>query len=131
MTLVRATDFVTISTADFDRAVEFYGGVLELPESKRYGKHPGVEYETGNLTLAVLQLDAFGQQHSVSRAPIALQVDDVEEARSTLESQGVKFLADTMDSGVCHMAHFEDPDGNVLCLHHRYAPPEARPPGME
>ena len=27
-----------------------------------------------------------------------------------------------MDSGVCHMAHFRDPDGNALMLHHRYAP---------
>ena len=33
-----------------------------------------------------------------------------------------KFLAETMDSGVCHMAHFTDPDGNALMLHHRYAP---------
>jgi hypothetical protein len=32
-----------------------------------------------------------------------------------------------MDSGVCHMAHFRDPDGNALMLHHRYAPKDARP----
>ena len=32
------------------------------------------------------------------------------------------FAADTMDSGVCHMAHFADPDGNALMLHSRYAP---------
>jgi hypothetical protein len=29
-----------------------------------------------------------------------------------------------MDSGVCHMAFFKDPDGNVLMIHHRYKPRE-------
>ena len=34
----------------------------------------------------------------------------------------MSFAADTLDSGVCHMAFFKDPDGNALMLHHRYAP---------
>jgi hypothetical protein len=29
---------------------------------------------------------------------------------------------ETLDSGVCHMAFFSDPDGNALMLHRRYAP---------
>ena len=33
-----------------------------------------------------------------------------------------EFHGDTFDTGVCHMAHFSDPDGNVLMLHRRYAP---------
>jgi hypothetical protein len=36
-----------------------------------------------------------------------------------------------MDSGVCHMAFFADPDGNVLCLHNRYAPKGQQPPPPE
>jgi predicted enzyme related to lactoylglutathione lyase len=52
-------------------------------------------------------------------------VDDVEKAREEHEAKGVKFGGDTLDSGVCHMAHFRDPDGNVLMLHHRYAPKDA------
>ena len=35
--------------------------------------------------------------------------------------RGVEFLH-AFDSGVCHQAVFKDPDGNVLILHHRYAP---------
>ena len=54
--------------------------------------------------------------------PIALHVDDVAAARAELESRGVTFMGDTIDSGVCHQALFRDPDGNVLDLHHRYAP---------
>ncbi len=34
----------------------------------------------------------------------------------------VGFLGETMDSGVCHIAPFSDPDGNALLLHNRYAP---------
>jgi predicted enzyme related to lactoylglutathione lyase len=49
-------------------------------------------------------------------------VDDVAEARAELEARGVEFVADTMDTGVCHQAHLRDPDGNALTLHHRYAP---------
>jgi predicted enzyme related to lactoylglutathione lyase len=49
-------------------------------------------------------------------------VADVAAARTELEAKGVEFLAETMDSGVCHMAFFRDPDGNALMLHNRYAP---------
>jgi hypothetical protein len=62
-----------------------------------------------------------------SKNPLALHVEDVEAARAELESRGVEFAADTLDSGVCHMAFFQDPDGNALMLHHRYAPPHERP----
>ena len=91
------------------------------------GRHAGQEFENGTVTIAVMQPDGFGLGFSPHSLPIAFQVDDVEAARKELESKGVEFAADTLDSGVCHMAHFRDPDGNVLMLHHRYAPPDARP----
>jgi catechol 2,3-dioxygenase-like lactoylglutathione lyase family enzyme len=113
---------VTVSTKNFDAAVEFYGTVLGLPESKRWGKMPAVEFETGNLTLAVMESEAFGIEPRANNHPIALRVDDVAAARAELESRGVVFKGDIIDSGVCHQALFEDPDGNLLDLHHRYAP---------
>ncbi len=63
-----------------------------------------------------------GREFQASTHPLAFHVEDVAAARAELESKGVEFLAETMDSGVCHMAPFADPDGNVLMLHHRYAP---------
>jgi predicted enzyme related to lactoylglutathione lyase len=123
--VIGGVDFVYVPTREFDRAVKFYGEVLELPLSARYGKMPGAEFETGNLTLAVIQPDAFGVEFHANRNAIALHVDDVAAARSELESRGVTFTADTIDSGVCHMAFFEDEDGNALMLHHRYAPRQA------
>jgi catechol 2,3-dioxygenase-like lactoylglutathione lyase family enzyme len=120
--LVTGTDFVTMATRDYEAAAKFYGEVLGLPFSKRWGDMPAGEFETGTLTIAVMQSDAFGIEFRPSNHPIALRVDDVEAARGELESRGVEFKGDILDSGVCHQAFFEDPDGNVLALHHRYAP---------
>jgi len=120
---VTGVDFITVPTQDYDRASEFYGGVLGLPLSKRWGNMPAGEFETGTLTLALMQSDAFGIEFKPHSHPIALHVDDVATARTELEEQGIAFRGDTIDSGVCHMAHFADPDGNALLFHHRYAPP--------
>jgi predicted enzyme related to lactoylglutathione lyase len=121
--LVSGVDFVTVPTQDFDKASEFYGNVLGLQVGKRWGNMPAGEFETGTLTIALMQSDAFGVEFQPHTHPIALHVDDVETTRAVLEERGVTFPADTMDSGVCHMAQFKDPDGNALMLHHRYAPP--------
>jgi catechol 2,3-dioxygenase-like lactoylglutathione lyase family enzyme len=119
---ITGVDFAYDPTTDIDRAVDFYGNVRGLEESARYGQMPGVEFDTGSLTLAVIQSDAFGIEFARNPNGIALRVDDVPAARTELEAKGVVFTADTIDSGVCHMAFFEDPDGNSLLLHHRYAP---------
>jgi catechol 2,3-dioxygenase-like lactoylglutathione lyase family enzyme len=83
---------------------------------------PGVEFETGNLTIAVVQSEAFGLEFRADNHPIELRVDDFEAAHQELESRGVEFKGETIDSGVCCQAFFEDPDGNALAIHHRYAP---------
>jgi predicted enzyme related to lactoylglutathione lyase len=124
---VTGVDFITVPTTDFEQADLFYGDVLGLERSKRWGSMPAREYETGSLTIAVMQSDAFGLEAKPHSHPIALHVDDVHEARRELEEKGVEFVADTLDSGVCHMAHFRDPDGNALMFHHRYAPKDAGP----
>jgi len=119
---ISGVDFATVFVKDYPAAVEFYGQTLGLSHSVDYGKIPGGEFETGNLTLQVLDAAAIGQEFRPSGHPLAFHVDDVEATRTELESKGITFSADTMDSGVCHMAFFTDPDGNALVLHHRYAP---------
>jgi predicted enzyme related to lactoylglutathione lyase len=121
--LVTGVDFVVVPTNDFEASCRFYEEVLGLPFVKRYGQMPGAEYQAGNLTLAVLQNEAFGQSFSPNSMPIALQVADVAAAREQLEAKGVEFVTETFDSGVCLQAIFKDPAGNPLDLHHRYAPP--------
>jgi predicted enzyme related to lactoylglutathione lyase len=120
---VTGVDFVAVPAKDFEASVHFYGTVLGLPAGKRWGDMPAAEFQAGNLTLAVMEPTAFGQEFRPHGLPIALQVDDVAAAREHLEAQGVRFVTETMDSGVCHQAIFLDPAGNSLDLHHRYAKP--------
>ncbi len=119
---VTGVDFATVFVDDYPAAVEFYGNVLGLEHSADYGKLPGGEFETGNLTLQLMDAASVGQEFKPSGHPIALHVGDVEAARANLEAAGVEFPAETLDSGVCHMAFFRDPAGNALMLHNRYAP---------
>jgi predicted enzyme related to lactoylglutathione lyase len=119
---VTGVDFVCVPAQDIDASVHFYGTTLGLPFVKRWGNMPGVEFQAGNLTLALMDPTAFGGEFHPHRLPIALQVDDVAAARERLEAEGVRFVTEIMDSGVCHQAGFLDPAGNALNLHHRYAP---------
>jgi catechol 2,3-dioxygenase-like lactoylglutathione lyase family enzyme len=120
--LITGTDFITVATRDYEAAAKFYGDVLGLPFGKRWGNMPAGEFETGNLTIAVMQSDAFGVEFQTNNHPIEFQVDDVAAARAELESRGVSFRGEILDSGVCHQSFFSDPDGNALAIHHRYAP---------
>jgi predicted enzyme related to lactoylglutathione lyase len=120
--IITGVDFVALPTHDLETAVEFYGTTLGLPRSKFLKERNYAEFETGNLTLSVIDAEAMGMEHRVQGHEIALHVKDVEAVRKTLEERGVVFRGDTFDTGVCHMALFNDPDGNALMLHHRYAP---------
>src|SRR3954453_12176265 len=126
---VTGVDFITVPTRDFEEADRFYGDVLGLERSKQWGNMPAREYETGSLSHAAVQSEAFGIECQRHSHPIALHVDDVEAARGELEGKGITFHTDTVDSGVCHMAYFSAPDGNALMFPHRYAPKDAKPGG--
>jgi predicted enzyme related to lactoylglutathione lyase len=120
--LIGGVDFMAVPTHDLEAASEFYGQTLGLRRSVYIPERNYAEFETGNLTLSVIDAEAMGLEHHPHRHQIALHVDDVEEARKALEQRGVSFGGETLDTGVCHMAFFSDPDGNALMLHHRYAP---------
>src|SRR5437016_6090717 len=120
--LVHGVDFVSVPTHDVSAAAAFYGETLGLPRSVYNEQRQYAEFETGYLTLSVYDAEKMGLRHEVNPNPIALHVDDVASARATLEDRGVSFQGDTLDTGVCYMAFFADPDGNALMLHHRYAP---------
>ena len=117
MPRIERVDFVSVPTRDVARARRFYGQVLGLPPSDITPD----EFETPNVTLGLWQPEAEGIPFTPNTAGIALRVESVEAARAELEAHGVEFLGETVDTGVCHMGFFRDPDGNVLILHRRYA----------
>lgn len=126
---ITGVDFVCLPTSDHDRACAFYGELLGLPKVKRWGDRPATEFQAGNLTLVVFDQRGFGLEDwgRANTAPVALAVDDVQAAVDALKAEGVEFVFDWIDSGVCHQAMFRDPDGNPLLLHHRYAAPDDIP----
>ena len=120
--LINGVDFIAVPTRDYEAASKFYGETLGLPFGKQWGDMPAGEFETGSLTIAVMQSDAFGMEFAPHTHPVEFHVDDFEAAKAELESRGVEFVTETIDSGVCWQAIFNDPDGNSLAIHHRYAP---------
>jgi predicted lactoylglutathione lyase len=120
---VERVDFVAVPVQDLARADRFYGQTLGL-ERNPNSTERWVEYELGNVTLALVSPEVMGPEFQAQghQMPIGIRVENVEEARRSLEEAGVEFAHETIDSGVCHLATFKDPDGNALQLHRRYAP---------
>jgi len=119
--IVERTDFISVPVTDMERAMRFYGATLGLPEIE----HPEQgfpEYQLGeNVSLYLLQMEKIGSSFTGPHtASIAIRVPDVAAAQKELEEKGVEFGGEPLDTGVCHMAVFHDPDGNALMLHRNY-----------
>ena len=119
--MITGLDFIGVPSTDAERSRAFYVDTLGLrpDDSSRF------EFWVGDTCFGIWEPEQQGRPFAPqSNAHLALHVDDIETARAELESKGVEFVADTFDTGVCHMALFKDPDGNDLMLHHRHAPRE-------
>jgi catechol 2,3-dioxygenase-like lactoylglutathione lyase family enzyme len=119
--IVERTDFVSVPVTDMERAKRFYEDTLGLP---RISERGFPEYQLGeNVSVYLIRMeDVGGEWTAPHSAHVALRVPDVAETRKELEAKGVEFDGDILDTGVCHMAFFKDPDGNQFMLHRRYAP---------
>ncbi len=116
---IKSLDFVGVPSRDAERTRKFYVETLGLrpDENARY------EAWLGDTCFGIWEPEKMGMKFAPQKnAHPALHVDDIAAARKELEAKGVKFFGETMDTGVCHMAFFTDPDGNDLMLHNRYAP---------
>jgi len=117
--MITSLDFVAVPTQDAERARSFYVDTLGL----RADEHSRFEFWVGETCFGIWNPAEMGMTFAPQKnGHLALHVDDVAAVRSELEAKGVEFAGDTLDTGVCHMALFTDPDGNDLMLHHRYKP---------
>jgi predicted enzyme related to lactoylglutathione lyase len=117
---VERTDFVSVPVTDMERARKFYGETLGIRSPNPDSAWP--EFETGNVSIYLVDPTAIGGTFAPHTLAIALRVPDVAATRAELEEAGIEFQGEILDTGVCHMAFFSDPDGNALMLHRRYAP---------
>jgi catechol 2,3-dioxygenase-like lactoylglutathione lyase family enzyme len=117
--MISKLDFVGVPSRHAERSRAFYVETLGL----RPDDHARFEVWVGETCLGIWEPEKFGMDFAPQKnAHLALHVDDVSAARAELESKGVTFNGEIIDTGVCHMALFTDPDGNDIMLHHRYAP---------
>jgi catechol 2,3-dioxygenase-like lactoylglutathione lyase family enzyme len=117
--MIGKLDFVGVPSTDAARSRAFYVETLGLRPDER----GDFEFWVGDTCFGIWEPAKFGMEFAPQKnAHPALHVEDVAAARAELEAKGVEFSGDVLDTGVCHMAFFSDPDGNDLMLHHRYAP---------
>ena len=119
---VERVDYIRVPVTDIDEANHFYGELLGLRRNPNSPSDDWVEYEAGNVTLAVMTPQTHDYEFTpLPPATIALRVPDVGAAKTKLESAGIE-VGEMWDSGGCQGAGVSDPAGNRILLHHRYAP---------
>jgi catechol 2,3-dioxygenase-like lactoylglutathione lyase family enzyme len=119
--VITKADFIGVPSQDAERSRSFYVETLGL----RPDDNSRFEFWAGETCFSIWEPEKFGMSFAPQKnAHPALHVDDVAAARVELEGKGIEFAGETMDTGVCHMAFFTDPDGNDVMLHGRYAPYE-------
>lgn len=119
---VERVDYIRIPVTEMDEANRFYGEVLGLRRNPNSPAEDWVEYEAGNVTLAVITPHTHDYEFAaLPPATIALRVPDVAAAKTTLEAAGIE-VGEMWDSGRCRGVGVSDPAGNRILLHRRYAP---------
>jgi catechol 2,3-dioxygenase-like lactoylglutathione lyase family enzyme len=119
---VERVDYIRVPVTDMEAANRFYGELLGLARNPNSPDEDWVEYEAGNVTLAIMTPHTHEYEFAALPAStIALRVRDVAAARERLEAVGLE-VGEMWDSGVCNGVGVSDPAGNRILLHRRYAP---------
>jgi catechol 2,3-dioxygenase-like lactoylglutathione lyase family enzyme len=119
---IQRVDYIRVPVTDMAEANHFYGELLGLERNPNSTADDWVEYETSNVTLAVMTPHTHDYEFTpLPPGILAFGVPDVAEAKAKLEAAGLQ-VNEMWDSGVCHGAGLRDPAGNPILLHHRYAP---------
>jgi predicted enzyme related to lactoylglutathione lyase len=119
MSLIKEVAFVAIAVTDKDRARTFYQEKLELRPATTAMEGAWTEYEIGGTTIGVGCHPDW--KPSRDGTTIAFETDDIDASIAKLKERGVKFDMEKLETPVCWMAQFRDPDGNKLVIHQRKA----------
>src|SRR2546421_9443595 len=117
MSMIKEVAFVAIAVSDKERARKFYQETLELKPARTQMEGAWVEYDLGPTTIGV----GCDPDWKPSRegTTVAFEVDDIDAAIAKLKERGVTFEMEKIETPVCFMAMFRDPDGNRLLAHKR------------
>jgi len=110
---------VRIGVRDFEAALQFYREQVGLETTQVSHELGWAQLDTGEANLALEHWpEGSDDEGLVGRfVGVSLEVDDVEATWRGMKERGVEFVGDPTRmpwGGV--LAHFRDPDGNVLTL---------------
>ena len=111
---------VRVFVSDWEKSVAFYSETLGLSVLFAGPEMGWAELDTGAARLALERVDPNDPESaglSGRFVAVSLQVDDVQATYDELTSRGIEFLGPPERQpwgGV--LAHFRDPEGNVLTL---------------
>jgi predicted enzyme related to lactoylglutathione lyase len=110
---------IRVFVSDWERALRFYEETIGIPVASRAPEFHWAELDTGAAHVALERVLPDGEHEDlVGRfVGVSLAVADIHATYDRLVAKGVRFLhpPETMPWGGV-LAHFEDPDGNVLTL---------------
>jgi predicted enzyme related to lactoylglutathione lyase len=101
--------YVRVFVSDFERAVRFYGETVGMTIDQRFDEWRFCQFATGEGKLAIEASEPGEDNEETGPRFLAVYGE--------LVAKGVEFLGppETMAWGGT-LAHFKDPDGNVLTL---------------
>jgi predicted enzyme related to lactoylglutathione lyase len=117
MPMIKEVGFIAIAVTDSERARKFYQETLELKPALTAMNGNWVEYEIGGTTIGVGCHPDW--KPSREGTTVAFEMEDIDAAIAKLKERGVKFEMEKIETPVCFMAIFRDPDGNRLLAHKR------------
>jgi predicted enzyme related to lactoylglutathione lyase len=115
--MIKEVAFVAIAVSDAERARKFYQEKLELKPTITAMEGNWVEYDLGPTTIGIGCHPDW--KPSREGTTVAFEVDDIDATIAKLKERGVTFDLDKLETPVCWMAQFRDPDGNKLVVHKR------------
>jgi len=122
---------VRLLVADYRACFAFYRDVLGFKTAWGDEESGYVEFEAGNVRLALFSRDEMAEVVGTSSLPskvngqdkgvVVFRVDDVDQVCRELQESGVELLTqpeDRVEWGI-RTAHFRDPDGNLVEINKR------------
>ncbi|MDP8905412.1 MAG: VOC family protein [Chloroflexota bacterium] len=129
---------VRLLVRDYTAAFRFWRDTVGLMPTFGDERGPYADFDTGPATLALFTATAMSNDTGIDSARggrgaddvvVVLGVDGVDESARRLEERGVRFVTQPTDQpgwGI-RVAHFRDPDGNLIELYSALAPAQREP----
>lgn len=113
---IKGFSWLGVRTKEFEKTVSFYRDTLGIPPVHEKPGFVAFDLPSGD-TIEIFADSYASHQHFATGPVVGFDVDDIDEARKTLEESGIEFIGPTAgDPSKSRWAHFRGPDGNIYEL---------------